>query len=127
MRQAERVPARLRRDAELKEEIRRVHATSHALVVGLLLLLAAPLSGQEEPPPPPRFTLADLQGEGALGRAWLSCDLRPVTFGPAYAGPIKALNFTVPGDYEQIEWQTAPAPRFGRSRAGRRSRSRVCC
>jgi hypothetical protein len=75
----------------------------------LLVGFTGPVAGQEGlPPEPPRFTLADLQGEGPLGRAWLSCDLRPITFGPAFAGTIRALNFTVRGDHERIEWQTAP-------------------
>lgn len=91
------------------------------LIVGLASGFVSPVAGQEDPPPePPRFTMASLQGTGSLGRAWLSCDLRPVTFGPAFSGMIKALNFTVVGDYEEIEWQTVPGSavrRFVRKQA----------
>ena len=76
-------------------------------------LLAGLLSGPrpavgQDRVPPLRFTLDDLRGEGPLGAAWLSCDLRPVTLGPNYGGPIRVLDFTVVGDHATIDWQTAP-------------------
>ncbi len=100
----------------------RFHRMLTVILVAILLAAAPATRAAGEPL---RVILSDLQGyrpslEVERGD-WIFFDLEPVTLRPFYRGPIRIDNFTVMGDFEEIEWQTAPgAPVHTFPRAARR-------